>query len=215
METSNLFKNNILKIVPTGAYTHTVNLILSDERNNWSHNMFEDDFTGLEVSMGRSRDEINKINKEINNYKSQIDVLREKIEKIEKSDKKPKDYEKIIESNNENINNLINNIFITEGYLNKINKEYKKIEEKHLISVQERRSLRIAKYNYKLHKNLDYLFKEVHYICSYADEYRYGPKYVAPYRNHLLTYDKAPFDEKTVDFLNYRANNFEYPIDVQ
>lgn len=204
------YNDTILNSTPTGAYTHIVNLILSDERSSWSHNIFSEEYTGLEISIARLNMDIKESCKELNSYKSQIDGLREKIEKLEKVEKKTKDYAKLLNGYNENINNLIENIFNIEEYIDEKKKKKDDLELNHVISLNEHRSLGIAKNNYKLHKNLDYLIKDVHYHCALSDQYRYGPKYVAPYKNHLLTYDTAPFNKETVDRMNYKANDFEY-----
>ena len=154
--------------------------------------------------------DIQESNKELNTYKSQIDGLRERIDKLEKIERKPKDYAKLINSYNENVNNLIENIFNIEEYIEEINKKKNKLETDHVISLNEHRLLRIAKKNYKLHKNLDYLIKDVHYHCALSDQHRYGVKYVAPYKDHLLAYKTAPFNSKIVDQMNYKAIDFEY-----
>jgi len=207
-----VFNDIILKVVPTGAYNHEVNLILSDERSNWDHNIFNDEHSGLEIAIARLNMDINDSNKEISNYKNQVDKQREKIETLEKSQKKPKDYVKILNSCGENIANLIESIRDTESYIVEKTKELKDLEHKHLVSLNQTRSLGSVKANYKKHKNLDYLKKEVHYHCALADEYRYGPKYVAPYRGHLLNYETAPFERRTVDVLNFRAKDYEYEL---
>lgn len=204
------YNDIILKSHPTGAYTHIVNLILSDERSNWSHDIFSEEYTGLEVPIARLNMDIKESNKELNTYKSQIDGLREKIDKLEKLEKKPKDYVKLINSYNDNVNNLIENIFNIEGYIEEINKKKNDFELDHVISLNEHRLLRIARNNYKKHKNLDYLIKDVHYHCALSDQYRYGIKYVAPYKDHLLKYESAPFNNETVDRMNYKARDFEY-----
>jgi len=204
------YNDIILNYNPTGAYTHVVNLILSDERSNWSHDIFSEEYTGFEVQIARLNMDINESNKELNSYKSQIDVLREKIDKLEKLEKKPKDYVKLIKSYNDNVNNLIENIFNIEEYINEKNKKKKDLEFVHVISLNEHRLLRIARNNYKLHKNLDYLIKDVHYHCALSDQYRYGIKYEAPYKDHLLTYETAPFNNETVDRMNDKARDFEY-----
>ena len=206
------FNEHILKVVPTGAYSHEVNLILSDEKNNWEHDLFNDEHSGLEIAIARLKMDISDSNKEISNYKNQVDKQREKIETLEKSQKKPKDYVKILNSCGENIANLIESICETESYIAEKTKELKDFEHKHLVSLNQTRSLGGVKANYKKHKNLDYLKKEVHYHCALADEYRYGHKYVAPYRGHLLNYETAPFEKRTVDVLNFRAKDYNYEL---
>ena len=94
------YNDIILKYLPTGAYTHIVNLILSDERSNWSHNIFSEEHTGLEIAIARVNMDIQESNKELNTYKSQIDGLRERIDKLEKIERKPKDYAKLINNFN-------------------------------------------------------------------------------------------------------------------
>lgn len=207
-----VFNDIILKVVPTGAYTHEVNLILSDEKNNWEHDLFNDEHSGLEIAIARLKMDISDSNKDISSYKNQVDKLREKIETLEQSQKKPKDYVKILNSSGENIANLIENIRNTESYIVEKTKELTDFEHKHLVSLNQTRSLGGVKANYKKHKNLDYLKKEVHYHCALADEYRYGHKYVAPYRGHLLNYETAPFEKRTVDVLNFRAKDYNYEL---
>jgi predicted nucleic acid-binding Zn-ribbon protein len=143
------FNDTILKVVPTGAYTHEVNLILSDEKSNWKHDIFNDEYSGLEIAIERLKVDINDSNKNLSNYKNQIDKLREKIEKLENTAKKPKDYEKVLNNYGENIADLIENISDTEIYISEKTRELKDAEHKHLVSLNQTRQLGNVRSNYK------------------------------------------------------------------
>jgi len=113
------------------------------------------------------------------NNKNQIDVLNKEIEES------------------------IQELYLNEKTLELDEKKLPQLECDDYVFESHSSRLEAIERIYKKNKDLDELKRLVHYTCEIVDKYVYGNHYVAPYKDHLLTWDTVPQKFKDVLMEDY------------
>ncbi len=211
------FEEFVKDAQPTGAYDGIAFMIDQDMKRQGEFKLYQGKCEYYEGEKMKLVNNIQTVENEINSIKSRIDKARETIDdnqlkiseakKSTEADKKqikqmidqiPK-LEKIISENIDEIQEL-------EQDLVTLKKELSEHEWMEVCYRHEFYGLSRVRNEYFKSKDLEYLRKGVHAVCSYADQLRYGSKYVAPYKGHPLKESESPFSEDVTARKNYDSN---------
>jgi len=215
------YEDHVLETIPTGGYEHIIRSILANEASHWENSTYSGEYSYYPVTKGRIEHSIYQNNLLIRSLKDKIDKMRDKIENtkdkmselIEKKLENSSDmkilqstFEKIPEFE-EQINEWIQEILYTEDQNIIENQKLQDYNYSEYVGSFEYNGIKRAQYDYKKNRDLTYLRKAVHYICSHADKLRHGSKYIAPYPGHLLDKSNSPFSPEETERMNRIAMN--------
>jgi cell division protein FtsB len=200
---------------PTGAYDSKVFMIHSDFQRRGEFKLYQDKYEYYENEKNIIKSKIETLEKEIKTLKSKIDSNRDLIEEYtnkisqSKSDADKKEIKLLtdkIPKLEQSINDAIEELPEMETELKDLNKKLSDHEWMEFAGRSEYYSLYRARNEYFQTKDIEYLRKAVHAICSYADSLRYGSKYVAPYKGNPLDVKTSPFSEDVTLRLNKQSD---------
>lgn len=92
---------------------------------------------------------------------------------------------------NKEIEESIQELYLNEKTLELDQKKLPQLELDDYVNDAHESRLIAAERIYKKNKDLDELKRLVHYSCELFDKYFYGNDYVAPYKDHLLSWDNV------------------------
>ena len=176
----------------------------------------------LKNTIDSNRKSIDKLTEENNKIKStpdyqQIVILVNQINTSDNSKKFLKQfantdhklYDKFknnklqIDALNKEIEESIQELYLNEKTLELDEKNLPQLELDDFVFESHSSRLEAIERIYKKNKDLDELKRLVHYTCELLDKYLYGNHYVAPYKDHLLSWETAPRKFKEVMMGDY------------
>ena len=141
------------------------------------------------------REENLKLKKELKEKEQEhIKLLKEKA-----TNKKQKKIQKL----NKEIEESIEDLQLHEKTLELHQKKLPQLECDDYVFESHDSRLEAIERIYKKNKDLDELKRLVHYTCELLDKYLFGKDYVAPYKDHPLTWENAPKKFKDVMMEDY------------
>jgi predicted RNase H-like nuclease (RuvC/YqgF family) len=209
---------------PTGAYDNIVSTIRYDRNRNSRYSesklyqgkfeFYEVEGTILRNNFENSKKDLSDIKIKIDQSRDNLDELNEKVAKLKSKSsltESEKKEIKILTTKISNLEEFISNSIDVIPYLESIievNKDkLEKFQWKEYIARSEYYGIRRAHEEYFKTNDLEYLRKAVHMTCSYFDKLRYGSKYIAPYKGHLLNESESPFSPEQTYRMNYSAEH--------
>jgi len=175
----------------------------------------------LKETVDKNREQIDKLEKRkeiikkdpsyltMCNFKEQLQNGKEVGKQLMKvSDKTYKEMLANVENTkmlNEEIEECIGEIPYLEELIVKLEKRIPHVELKVYKLNSKDSQINDALRNYKKSKDFEIFRKEMHYIYDLYDKDAFGKDYVAPYKGHLLSYERSPFTREETDRLNKAA----------
>jgi len=107
-----------------------------------------------------------------------------------------------IDTLSKDIEELIEELYFTEETLRLDNIKLPELELNDMVREAHESRLDAAERVYRKNKDIEELRRLVHYTCDLNDKYFYGPKYVAPFKGNLLSWESVPDSFKRF-YMNY------------
>jgi hypothetical protein len=209
---------------PTGAYDNIVFTIRSDKNKNSRYSeskLYQGKFEYYEVEGAILKINFENSKKDLSDIKIKIDQSRDNLDEANKKNIGLKSKSSLTESEKKEIKILTTKISNLEDFISssiddipyiesiiEVNKDkLEKYQWNEFIARDEYYGLRRAHKEYFQTNDLEYLRKAVHMTCSYSDKLRYGSKYIAPYKDHLLNESESPFSPEQTYRMNYSAQH--------
>jgi hypothetical protein len=210
------YEDHVSEAKPTGGYEQIVQRILANERSDWSHSIYNSEYSYYPITKAKIEQAIYKNNSIVRSLKEKIDTTRKKIddtkerveELIKQQSENSSEMKKLqaifvkIPELEEQINEWIQEILYAEDQLQVEKEKLHDYNYAEYVGSFEYNGIKRAQYEYKKTHDVEYLRKAVHYICEHADKLRYGSKYIAPYYGHLLDKSNSPFSPEETERRN-------------
>lgn len=108
-----------------------------------------------------------------------------------------------IDALNKEIEESIQELYLNEKTLELDEKKLPQLELDDYVYEAHDSRLIAAERIYKKNNDLDELKRLIHYTCELLDKYLYGNHYVAPYKDHLLSWETVPQRFKDIMMEDY------------